>query len=502
MSTSLTNTAPQTAFIDIATYDHIESLMYGGPHAVTVFISSIQKVNWFSFIPVSLRHVSGTPNFGANNVAAALNRGADYVLHCWFRAKIPLMGLRAHATGWNTDAGVAWTHNLMHNLILKVQITFNELMVEEFDNYFMDCYRQFKILPGKQQVYDNMIGSVDSMTKLAGNRDNTDLINKRNEAVGDGSYRDLPLPFWFSEDSGVALPVAALPFNEVKINYQFRPLEQLVVVYPGVGAAASPTVNDVVVWTNASTPGTEKPTLVDPQTYAHYVVLHNDERMKLGDAPRDVLIHQVQTASISPFKDINSRTSFDIRFSHAIIAIFFLAENCSLNSFNSSYGREGSNYTTYSALSNIATIGTPTTSVPSAGSFNPFSAVHLHYENTVRYSMGSDYFAWTSPYYFSDNAPDQTGYNLISYSLKTWSLDPMGSTNFSKLANVSLVYDASDEAKAASSTTAALTGSGNAIRIASGGALVNYPQKWNHIAFVMNWNIGRYANGSFGHPSL
>ncbi len=39
---------------------------------------------------------------------------------------------------------------------------------------------------------------------------------------------NLPLPFFFSRDSGVALPTAALPYNEMRINFQFHDWATLV----------------------------------------------------------------------------------------------------------------------------------------------------------------------------------------------------------------------------------------------------------------------------------
>ena len=32
---------------------------------------------------------------------------------------------------------------------------------------------------------------------------------------------NLPLPFFFSRDSGVSLPTAALPYNDLKIKFMF-----------------------------------------------------------------------------------------------------------------------------------------------------------------------------------------------------------------------------------------------------------------------------------------
>ena len=50
---------------------------------------------------------------------------------------------------------------------------------------------------------------------LTGNNSAATLINGT-----DALY--LPLPFFFSRDSGVSLPTAALPYNEIKIEFTFR----------------------------------------------------------------------------------------------------------------------------------------------------------------------------------------------------------------------------------------------------------------------------------------
>ena len=51
------------AFIDLATFELLESSLYGGSDAITYFVREVQKCTWFSQIPVKLTS-TGTPNFG------------------------------------------------------------------------------------------------------------------------------------------------------------------------------------------------------------------------------------------------------------------------------------------------------------------------------------------------------------------------------------------------------------------------------------------------------
>lgn len=476
-------------FIDLATFSEIEGFLYGGPDAITWFVAAVQKANWFSYLPITLRH-NGTVDFGAKNVSASVNRSGDYVMHVWFRAQIPQLELvqPGGVGGIYLDSSIRWTRNLMHNLFEKVNISFNELVVQEMDNFWLDFNFQFRKSGAKRIGYRNMIGDIASMTTAVA----------PGVALGTGGFFSVPFPFWFGEDTGIALPIAALPFNDVKINYTFRRWEDLVVVFPGTSAVGGPsgpgtgraaTCSDVYVFGST----TERASLKSPETNAHYAVVHNDERVKMGDAPRDILIHQIQSTQNAPFKDISSRTSFDIRLSHSIVLFCFAAQNTSLlDNANGQCGGEWSNYTTE----------------PNYAGLDPIAFSTLVYENTCRLSQGSDYYSLIHPDLMSEATPDETGYHMWSYALKPWdSLKPSGSTNYSKLANVSIQHDMSPAAQASAGINTAggvpQDQNGNTIQYPnSSGVLVDFPQRYRHIFVARNWNIARVANGSLGHPTL
>jgi hypothetical protein len=362
-------------------------------------------------------------------------------------------------------------------------LTFNELVVEEFDSYFLDNNFQFRCRGSKRIGYRNMIGDIASMTTPVG----------LGVPLGTGAYFTCPFPLWYTEDSGIALPVAALPFNDIRLNYTFRKWEDLVVIFPGtlaVGGPGGPGTGRIATTSDVQITGQQgqKPKLVDPQTYSHYVVVHNDERVKMGDAPRDMLITQVQSTQAAPFKDISTPTSFDIRLSHSIILFMFEAQNVSLLSSSLLGQGEWSNYTTE----------------PNYAGLDPISFSTLVYENTVRVAQGSDYYSMIAPYLLSDAIPDESGYHSWFYSIKPWEpLKPAASTNYSKLANVSITHTASPAAQASAAINTASgrpeDQNGNIIQYPdANGNLVDFPQKYRHIFIAKNWNIGRVANGSNG----
>jgi len=508
--------ATSVVFIDLATFSEQEGFLYGGPNARTWFVRGVQKSNWFSYVPIQLR-CNGTQDFGQKNSSASINRSGDYVLHVWFRTLIPQVVLGNATTGpqINNDASIRWCANLMHNIFEKVTLTHNELTVMEFDSFWLDFNTEFRLSASKALIYNNMIGNISSMTAPVGTYGPTlntvTLGPSSSNILGEGRYFTCPLPFWFCEDSGVASPVAALPFNDIKVNYTFRSLDYLLILDPGHTGGRAALYSDVqtvnisnsVGGATTVTPSGILPSFVNPQTFAHYAVVHNDERVKMGDAPRDMLIFQVQNVQATPFKDVTTNSSFDLRLSHSIVAFFFAARNTSVQG-------EWSNYTTlpqyfisapvtYSGGNPV--VGVSQNSASQSGS-NPLADTALLYENSVRLAMGSDYYMWTQPWYMSD-AGGSTGYHMWSYALQPWLYNPTASTNYSKLANVSIVHTCSSDAiNAANTVNPTWSGGSQQIQRNTGTSTVAFPQSFAHIFVAKNWNIARVANGSLGHPTL
>jgi hypothetical protein len=203
----------------------------------------------------------------------------------------------------------------------------------------------------------------------------------------------------------------------------------------------------------------------------------------MGKAPRDILIEQVQTAPKGQFNPQAPVVQSDIRFSHAIKALFFAVRN-------KSNPAEQSNYTAGSPVpySNHVCFH-PTFAT------DPIVQTSLLYENTARLvNMGSDYFSFVVPFYTAVSIPVETGYHMISYSLNLVATNPMGSTNYGKLTNVSLQFSPSQDAK----------DSGAVVGYEEDLALEGAPfgQTFETIIVGVNHNIIRISGGALGFPIL
>jgi len=464
---SITTSNVTSGFIDLATFDEIEKYLYGGHDATAYFVRETRKATWFTQVPVVLSRAAGSPAFG-QEWSVAISRAGDYMLHTWLRVTFPEINLTPALVTANTHR-IRWTSNLMHNLIRECCITFNDLIAARFDNYHLDFWAAFTVPASKRNGYLNMIGHFLD-------------LNAPQKATLPGKTLNLPLPFFYSRDSGVALPTAALPYNEMRINFHFRDWNQLLILEQF--AVDNDQVTELRRQIDPVTHlNNVVPVLGNTQVWANYAIVSNDERKRMACAPRDILVEQVQTAPRQSYTPAtNPQQSFDIRFSHAIKVLFFAVRN-------TTWASEWSNYTTNSpyTTSGATNFLPPTTA-------DPIMTTSLIYENTNRLgSMGSDYFSLINPWFHAPSIPRSTGYHMYSYSLDFMSLDPMGSTNYGKLTNVSIVPECSQNAINSAKGLGATLGKG------TGAA---FPQSFEFIVSAINNNIIRVSGGALGFPVL
>ena len=441
------NQSVTPGFIDLATFDELEKYLYGGPDATTYFVALVKTSTWFTLIPTVLTKNMGQADFG-QEWAASISRAGDYLVHTWLRGNVPSVSVSS-----TLPAGtkIRWTHNFAHNLIREAAVTFNDLVAARFDSYYLDFWAAFTVPASKQIGYNNMIGNTKNQLTAA-----TKL---------DAFTFNLPLPFFFARDTGVSLPTAALPYNEMRIQINTRDWTELLVLYPqppGTPAGRAPNSGEVTV-----TGSTSSPHISYMNVWAEYAIVSNDERKRMGCAPRDILIEQVQTAPRVTFNiGAQSAASTDIRFSHAVKALLFAVRNTTVKS-------DWSNYT----VGNNDGNGVQTTYT------DPVSNASLLYENTQRLAgLPADYYSLVEPWYKAPTIPEATGYHMYSYSINMYDINPMGSTNYGKLTNVTLDL---------ASNNIVLPGDVNKVTYT-----------YESVICAINHNVIRISGGALGFPVL
>src|SRR6185437_5823765 len=120
----------------------------------------------------------------------------------------------------------------------------------------------------------------------------------------------VPMYFWFCRNNGLALPLIALQYHEVRLNFLFRPFAECVVYTNNVSSPNlfNKNTNGVSISMNASV-------LVD------YVYLDSEERRRFAQVGHEYLIEQVQFTN--PVAVNTTNTATQLYFNHPVKALFW-----------------------------------------------------------------------------------------------------------------------------------------------------------------------------------
>jgi hypothetical protein len=442
-----------TAFIDLASYEQLDSHMYGSTDVTDYFVRVTKKAPWFSQIPARLTTREGTPDFN-QTWTVGISRAGDRLLHTWFRVTLPAVTLRYDP--FNGRGRLRWTRNFMHNLIRQCKLYFNDDTIASFDNYHLDFWSAFTIPDSKSTGYNNMIGNIPAL--IEGTRAGITIP---------ATTLNLPLPFFFSRDTGHALPTGSLVYTDMRIELSFRDYTELLIV--------DSTDNMQSIPCDASYLDGGAPRLELPEVWGNYTIVSGAERRQMAFAPRDIIIERVQTAPVQVFSPLsNPQPSYSLNtFRSAVKVLFFAVRNTTNKA-------EWSNYTCASPTYDDRGI----LNLTPRGATNPIDTISLRYSDVARLAdMGSDYFSLMQPWCHAPTIPTSVGYHMYSYSLDINSVDPMGSTNFGRF-NAEIFPKASPAAVVSAATGVGNLDDGN-----------YYPQTYEFIITAVTHNVITMSQG-------
>jgi hypothetical protein len=238
----------------------------------------------------------------------------------------------------------------------------------------------------------------------------------------------VPLEFWFCRNIGLALPLIALQYHEVKININF---ESETKCKSDSGSATKPSFT-ASLWVD-------------------YIFLDTDERRKFAQLTHEYLIEQLQFTGEESVS--SSAPKVKLNFNHPCKElVWFLAnsDNDTNNWFNytTTTGSINANDTTSSSLkSRLSYNGLTGNNVELIYPSNPITSAKLLLNGNDRFATRDGmYFNVVQPYQHHENIPNNAGINVYSFALKPEEHQPSGTLNMSRIDTAILqlgVYNAS-----------------------------------------------------------
>lgn len=313
--------------------------------------------------------LSSTPNFG-KRVSCTVSRNADLIHKVYLQTVIPDVEV-------SDASGFAWEEELGHFLIKNVELDIGGSQIDKHYGTWLSIWSELTLPSTKTDGYNSMIGNTSELT-----------TNETNGTVT-GKTLYIPFQFAFNRHPGLALPLIALQFHDVKFHIEFDTLANLT------------TANNPI----------STPSLEDTSLYIDYIYLDTLERRKFAHYPHEYLIEQLQFTGDESLSGTNNKIK--LNFNHPCKELIWVVQDDN---------RVQSNFTDADA-------GT--------GS-NPVSTAKLQINGHDRFrERNGEYFNNVQPYQHHSNIP-RTGINVYSFALNPEDKQPSGSLNFSRIDSATL----------------------------------------------------------------
>jgi hypothetical protein len=469
---------------------------------------------------------SGQADFG-RRVTCTISRNGDLAYRTYLQVTLPEIGQVGPSGATATYA--RWMDYIGEHLVSQVEVEIGGQRIDRQYGDWMHIWNQLTLSAEQQRGYHKMIGNTTQLTYVT----DPDFAAVSGPCAASGGPAQVcaprkalpettlyvPLQFWFCRNPGLALPLIALQYHEVKINLDLRPIGEC--LWAVSDTAADATDGSV------SVAAAYQQSLVAASLYVDYIFLDTDERRKMAQNPHEYLFEQLQFTGDESVG--SSSNKIKLNFNHPCKELVWVVQPDANVDYCASLiggqvlfktlGAQPFNYTdAIDALPNsIKAFGNDTavegatgfineklfenslplaigtteqSAVSDAGTFvlaetaltmhcwgeNPVVTAKLQLNGQDRFSeREGSYFDVVQPFQHHTRAPD-TGINVYSFALRPEEHQPSGSCNFSRIDNavLQLVLSSGTVSGTATAKVRVYAVNYNVLRVMSGMAGVAY----------------------------
>jgi hypothetical protein len=379
-------------------------------------------------------------------VTAIINRNADLMYKTYVQVVLPEVSASA--------GNFRWVHYIGHRLIRQVEVEIGGQRIDRQYGDWMQIWTQLATDAGTVRALDAMIGNTPDLCLVknsAGSTLNAPCSSSEltMSCVGfagtPAKTLYVPLQFWFCRNPGVAIPLIALQYHEVRINVDFE-------TQPNCCYASSTNV--------------PIGSLAAASLYVDYCYLDTEERRRFAQQSHEYLIEQVQYTGAESIT--SSSNKIQLNFNHPVKELFWVVQrdsfvDCSTSGqANATYlGQQPFNFSDdwdmsvglLSLFTNDGTTDVPATAGGSSNYLlakllvdadvrcdgkNPVEVAKLQLNGQDRFTeREGSYFDKVQPYQHHSRCPS-TGVNCYSFALRPEEHQPSGTCNFSRIDKATL----------------------------------------------------------------
>jgi hypothetical protein len=280
------------ALMQLVAYGAQDVFLTGTPE-ITFWKVSYRRHTNFAMESIE-QTFSGQADFG-RRVTCTISRNGDLAYRTYLQVTLPEIN-QSMNTSTTAGQGVyaRWLDYVGEQLVAQVEVEIGGQRIDRQYGDWMHIWNQLTMSAEQQRGYFKLIGNTTQLTYMtdptfagvagpcAASGAPTQVCAPRNALPETTLY--VPLQFWFCRNPGLALPLIALQYHEVKINLDLRPIGECLWAVSTLGATSG-TVSVSTAYQQS---------LVAASLYVDYIFLDTDERRKMAQNPHEYLIEQVQ----------------------------------------------------------------------------------------------------------------------------------------------------------------------------------------------------------------
>ena len=262
---------------------------------------------------------NGQADFG-RRVTCTISRNGDLAYHTILQVTLPQIG-----QDLNNGNGVyaRWLDFPGEQLIAQVEVEIGGQRIDRHYGDWMHIWNQLTMTASQEKGYYSMVGNTTQLTYLTDPAfSNVDgpcqsdaprqICAPRNALPETTLY--IPLQFWFCKNPGLALPLIALQYHEVRVNIDLRPIDECLWAVNTLSAdSGSVKVSQAY---NQS--------LVAASLFVDYVFLDTDERRRMAQNPHEYLIDQLQFTGDESVG--SSSNKIKLNFNHPVKELIWVVQ--------------------------------------------------------------------------------------------------------------------------------------------------------------------------------
>ncbi len=271
--------------MQLVAYGAQDIYLTGNPQ-ITFFKVVYRRHTNFSMESIQ-QTLNGGVGIGGSTVTSTISRNGDLVSNLWLEVKLSATGILIDDNSDIVPSYVNWTNNTGHAFLKECEVEIGGQRIDRHYSQWLDVCNELT-----DHDEEEWIGLNKHAAKRAYLRSYSNPAGLPT-APPDNLQLYIPLKFWFCRNPGLALPLIALQYHEVKVKLTTRSVVSLINTNAKLdvpSAAGKPTVN----------------------LYADYIYLDTDERRRFAQVSHEYLIEQVQKESSS------MSTSQKLNFNHPV----------------------------------------------------------------------------------------------------------------------------------------------------------------------------------------